>query len=67
MPRIHPRWALAASMSAAIGIFTAFALLFTRTSWHNFVETVRVVVGQNNFHRAVGHQLTGFQLVAIHI
>lgn len=34
-------------LPAAIGLFTAFALLFTRTSWHNFVETVRVLVDRD--------------------
>lgn len=34
-------------LPAAIGMFIACALLFTRTSWHQFVENVRVLVDRD--------------------
>jgi len=39
-------------LPAAVGVFILCALLFTRTSWHQFVENVRVLVERDEALRA---------------
>ncbi len=45
-------------LPAAVGIFMLCALLFTRTSWHQFVENVRVYVERDEALKAAGANKT---------